>query len=462
MIKKYLKYFDKGRIERGEELYNDDQVKNAIKHNNVYYFKVSGNYKNHYNVKIEIKCNDNVNFNCNCEDSAYCKHIFASLLYLENKNCDVLNLNNLTQIELEEILNHLIKKDSSILWTILKYQKINKKENIKNNSIEKFELFFEDFEIEDYEQLIDHDNYDYEYCDDIYEKYDDELINLLKKYSDENVIKYVEKKINKYNNYLDDIGFSVFEKTQKYISDSNNYVGNDDIIKLFKTNYKKAECELEKITKSNDAYYILSKIKLDKKNTSLLLKKIDYYVSKNELDIYVYDMVRLLIFNTKDTQIIKKYGLMLLEYNHSYDIYKKIKSFCSMEEMEKICENMLKVYNMNNDIFNILYDLKKYDDICEILSKNNLQNIENINNFFGIIIKNKPDKIIDLIKNNISYILDNKRSNYYSGVIEYLVVLKNNTELNSFTNYTNELLILHSSKKKFKQLYKEVFIQLEK
>jgi hypothetical protein len=466
MIKKYLNFFDKGRIERGEKLYNNSGVKKAIKYKNIYNFKVSGNYENYYNVNIGFEDKDDINLNCNCEDSTYCKHLFASLLFLDNNICEILNLDNLTQIELENILDHLIMKDSSTLWTILNYKKKNnktlknKKENIKKYIIEKFKLFFKNFENEEYENLIDDKNYNYEYCEDIFEKYDDELINLLKNYNDnDDIIEYVKKKITEYNDYLyNNDSVEIFTNTIKYLSDPNNYVGINDIIILFKIDYNKAVLELEKITDGRKVYNIFSKIKPNKKTNLLLLNKIDYYISKNEMYNYIFDMIILLIKNTKDVKIKKKYGLIFLEYNYSFEIFTKIKLLCSDEEIEKLCENMSKVSNMSDDVFNILYDLKKYDEICEILGKNYIMNINQINNFFELIIKNKVDKTVELIKNNITYILDNTISHNYDCIIEYLKIMKNNIELNSFDAYTNKLLKKYSSKSKFKRLYIETFI----
>jgi hypothetical protein len=463
MIKKYLKFFDKGRIDRGTMLYNDNKVK-GIKYNNTYNLKVEGNYKDYYDVKIRFEKNDNYNMDCECEDSIYCKHLFASLLYVTNEKCDVLNLNNLKQLELEEILEILIKKDPSILYTILNYQKKNKLSNgdIKNelkDEFEKFEIFFDNFEIEDYNQLIDDKNYDYEYIDEIYEDYDEELIKLLKKYSNKKVINYVKKRITKYNDYLNDIGFmDIFKNTQKYISNQNDYIGLNEIIILFKKDYKKAEIEFEKITDSKDVYKIISKIKFNKKTNLLLIKKIDNYLLKNEIDNYVYDIIKLLVLNIDDVNIKKKYGLILLEHDYSYDVFTKIKSLCSIEQIEKICENILKKNNITTDVFKILYDSKKYDEICEILGNNYLINIDEINNFIRQIIKTKPDKTIELIKKNIKYILDNNKSKYYNIVIEYLKIFKNNVEFNIFEEYKNELLITNSSKKKFNKLYKDALL----
>ena len=462
MIKKYLKYFDGKRRERGSELYDDSGVKKSIKYNNTYYLKVNGNYKKDYNVQIKFEKNNDIYMNCECEDTENCKHEFASLLYIMNDKSETLNLDNINKLEKEKILEYLIKIDSSVLYKIVNYKKMNdtksnsKISNDTKNKIDKFEMFFENFEIEDYEQMIDNDNYDYEYVEEIYEDYDNELLNLLKKNSDKKVIEYVKEKIEEYNDYLDEnLLINIFEKTEKYISDPKNYIEIDDIILLFEKNNKKAKIEFEKITNHEEVYKIISKIKLDKKTIPMILKKIDDYIIKNELNNYVYKIIELVILNIKDLTIVKKYGMILVKYNDNYEIYKKIEKLCSNEEKEEILNNIINNSYMTDTKFKILCDLKKYDEICEILRKENIIDINRIHNYIGEIIKMSPNKTIELIKNNISYILENQYSKHYDIVIEYLKIMKKNVEFNIYEEYKNTLLKNNSSKSKFKNLCKE-------
>lgn len=464
MIKKYLKYFDQKRRERGEEIYYDDGIEKSIKYNNMYYLKVNGNYKKNYNVQIKFEKNDDIYMNCNCEDTENCKHEFASLLHVTSEKSETLNLDNLNKLEIEKILEYLIKTDSSVLYKIVNYKnkeaKSNKKlSNDTENKIDKFEMFFENFEIEDYEQMIDVDNYDYEYIEEIYEEYDNELINLLKKNFDKKAIEYVKEKIKEYNDYLDEIGLiNIFEKTKKYISDTNNYFEIDDIILLFGKNNKKAKIEFEKITNHKEVYEIISKIKLDKKTIPMALKKVDDFIIKNELNNYVYKIIELIILNVEDLTILKKYGMILVKYDYNYEIYKKIEKMCSNEEKEEMCINIINNSYMTDNKFKILYDLEKYDEICEILSKEKIMNINSIHNYIAEIIKMRPNKTTELIKNNIEYILKNQYSRHYDMVIEYLKIMKKNIEFNIYEKYKNTLLKNNSSKSKFKNLCKEAHV----
>ena len=103
---------------------------------------------------------------------------------------------------------------------------------------------------------------------------------------------------------------------------------------------------------------------------------------------------------------------------------------------------------MTDTKFKILCDLKKYDEICEILSKEKIMDINRIHNYIGEIIKIIPNKTIEIIKNNISYILENQYSKHYDIVIEYLKIMKKNVEFNIYEEYKNTLLKNNSSKSK--------------
>ena len=68
------------------------------------------------------------------------------------------------------------------------------------------------------------------------------------------------------------------------------------------------------------------------------------------------------------------------------------------------------IFYYENKLFKIIYDLIK------VKCYNNNEIIK----YCNIIIKNIPEEINILLKNNIEDILNNKHHNYYNNAIEYL------------------------------------------
>ena len=136
----------------------------------------------------------------------------------------------------------------------------------------------------------------------------------------------------------------------------------------------------------------------------------------------------------------------------------KIKSLCNQNDLDKILSDTLKINYINNDIFNILYDYKLYDNIYDLINNDsNYKSDKDLIKYYTILVSNIPQKINYLLKKCIEKILNNSSSNYYEIAIEYLKIFKNNFDKNEFQEYTNKLLITHNRKSKFKQLFKNEF-----
>ena len=449
-MEKYYINFDSKRKVKGEELYKNNYVKYVVKYNNSYYSKVIGNNENFYYISI-----DNNNVCCDCYDDTFCKHIYASLLSINENKYTTINLNELSKANLLELINFCITKDKNIFNNIEKF--ITRQ--IQNISIKEIEHFFENFELEDFNLLIN--DYNYEYDENIYSD-DDELIKILKNINYDNTINkkeqihnYVKQKLIHYNNNYEDIDINMFQETLKYLKNPDNYFTNNDIITLFENNYEKAIIEFEKIDNFKSILYIYNNIQNDNK-LNILLNKVEKYIDKNQYDYNLLECIIIIIEDSIDEQIIKKYGLIVIDKLPKYYIFVKIKSLCNDNELELIFNNIIKSNILNKEKFNILYDYKRYDSIYELLYKENNRNYSDII-YYEKLIHEIPDKIIKLLKINIENILNNGDSYNYHYVIEFLKLFKNNNPVYIFVEYINNLLIIYKRKIKFKNLLNSEF-----
>ena len=69
----------------GKEYYLENKVLKLFKNKNKYFTKVLGNNDNVYDVNIEIK-NNKIEYMCSCPCEYPCKHAYATLLAIDNKD----------------------------------------------------------------------------------------------------------------------------------------------------------------------------------------------------------------------------------------------------------------------------------------------------------------------------------------------------------------------------------------
>ena len=83
LIDKCVEDFNDVIKERGTYYYKERKVKSIVKNKSIYYAKVKGSYNKNYYVKIY----DNffVNYECSCPCEFPCKHIYATLLGIDEK-----------------------------------------------------------------------------------------------------------------------------------------------------------------------------------------------------------------------------------------------------------------------------------------------------------------------------------------------------------------------------------------
>lgn len=107
LVNKYEDLFEKQIIYRGKEYYQNDMVRKVFKSESTYIAKVAGSYKNEYNVHIEIG-QKGISMHCDCPYHDNCKHEYATLIAVDNKEYKSIKL--LPVEESEEIrMSDLLK-----------------------------------------------------------------------------------------------------------------------------------------------------------------------------------------------------------------------------------------------------------------------------------------------------------------------------------------------------------------
>lgn len=270
----------------------------------------------------------------------------------------------------------------------------------------------------------------------------------------DSVYSFVLEKINYYNEELDEMNLvNVFDKTIKYLESPEDYFTKNDIIELFTKDEQKVIIEFNKLDNFKDIMYIYEKINNINK-TEILLNKFDDYIENNNLDYDFYNSLILFISTITDIEIIKKYGIIILEYKPNYDIYMKMKPLCNETELQKIVDNIKTDY-INDENFDILYDYKLYDKLYELISKKSYRESKII--YCDKLKDHIPVKICVLLQEYIEEILKLGSADYYSHSIQFLKIYKKIVSDNDFTLFTKDLLKTHSRKIKFKGLFKDEF-----
>lgn len=95
-------------ISRGEEYYNNEKVLKCIKNGNKYFAKVEGTDYEPYDVKVE-QLDGYIEYSCTCPYDFPCKHEYAVLLAISNKDYVVCDLKPVVK-EKKETLQEVIKK----------------------------------------------------------------------------------------------------------------------------------------------------------------------------------------------------------------------------------------------------------------------------------------------------------------------------------------------------------------
>ena len=147
LVNKYEDLFEKQIIYRGKEYHKNDMVRKVFKSGNTYIAKVAGSYKNEYTIHIEIS-RKGIDMHCDCPYQDNCKHEYATLMAIDNKEYKTIKLlpiEELEEIKMSELLKSIpedkLKKYIEDCFDIYerKNNKINKRKehcyNFTNNTL---------------------------------------------------------------------------------------------------------------------------------------------------------------------------------------------------------------------------------------------------------------------------------------------------------------------------------------
>ena len=244
--------------ERGKDYYYSGNIVSCSKNNNKYYAKVSGTSDKPYIVKVEIK-KDGVEYDCTCPYDFPCKHEYAVLMAITNK--EYLNIELKPELkEKKDTLQNILKKIPA--EEIKKYLLSSKSVNYVCFEMKSFEDYFKKY-----------------YPNQTYEYYYNNLFNAL--VVDVNYENMIDSYINKIRQYVSNQEFLESFKILKSIinayNDTNKLNFDDYIINQFpnlgmllRIIYRKCDFSLRK----------------DIKNWTLELESKNYYNN-----LYLEDIV---------------------------------------------------------------------------------------------------------------------------------------------------------------------------
>ena len=244
--------------ERGKDYYYSGNIVSCSKNNNKYYAKVSGTSDKPYIVKVEIK-KDGVEYDCTCPYDFPCKHEYAVLMAITNK--EYLNIELKPELkEKKDTLQNILKKIPA--EEIKKYLLSSKGVNYVCFEMKSFEDYFKKY-----------------YPNQTYEYYYNNLFNAL--VVDVNYENMIDSYINKIRQYVSNQEFLESFKILKSIinayNDTNKLNFDDYIINQFpnlgmllRIIYRKCDFSLRK----------------DIKNWTLELESKNYYHN-----LYLEDIV---------------------------------------------------------------------------------------------------------------------------------------------------------------------------
>ena len=115
-------------IKRGKDYYENGMVLSVIKSNNKYVAKVAGSTNESYTVNVEYDEEDDYyDYDCTCPCEYPCKHIYAVLIAIKNKNYIKTTLKkeiNKTEIDMHTLISKIPAKELKDYLLNAKYKDI--------------------------------------------------------------------------------------------------------------------------------------------------------------------------------------------------------------------------------------------------------------------------------------------------------------------------------------------------
>lgn len=464
------KYFSFDILRRGYDYYKKGKVKEIAKYDNKFSAVVNGTDK----YKVDITLNkDKYDMKCTCPyaEKENCKHMAAVLYCLKNQ--DLLIKTSTIDIPNVEISD---------------FEKFKKNFKREYNKLFHNRSYIYENELDDYEELVGsfiketikyidsnielaYDIFEYLLIDidalDVYDEFGqkENMINTLfesfeKLFDDEKIfVRFLAFIGTIYTMNSDDYYFNrkeyVLSMLCRYIK--NKWQAEDTLILLQKMNRDNKIYDYQKrYFKANIVfltYYFIDKTRA--------LKIAEYNLDIDEiceflLDIYKDDQneqVRLLekiidinklndkyyekLLNIYKENDKEKYLDLLNKYfikSRSIEVYKELKNNYSINEWDKIKHGVLEKVK----------DARLYREICaeegyydELLGSLKDTWIDVINQYLDILIKYKPNELLELYKNKLIIEIDNSSCrSHYQKVLTYF------NEMNKIPNSKKELEII--------------------
>lgn len=113
LAEKYEELFQSQIISRGKEYYEDGKVLSVYKSDYKYIAKVEGSDYEEYNVIIELK-NGEIDMQCSCPYEDNCKHEYATLMAIDNKDYTKINLLPIVdgeQYDIKDIIDNMPQEE---------------------------------------------------------------------------------------------------------------------------------------------------------------------------------------------------------------------------------------------------------------------------------------------------------------------------------------------------------------
>lgn len=232
LTKKFSDLFDYGVKIRGKEYYEQGNIKKIIKVKNQPVYKAIVEGTEDYEIRIEVIKNkeepDYLDYDCSCPYESACKHVYACLLAIDNKEYEVVNLK-------PEITPNLL--------TLSELISLIPAEELKQKIIENYNLtminhdrFFKEFD-----KYVPKQSYEY-YYNNLYNK---TLLDTDIYYEKEIYIENIKIKIN--NNDFNQ-SFLILKSIIEVSNELNINISDDYplLASFYRICYRKGDKELKK------------------------------------------------------------------------------------------------------------------------------------------------------------------------------------------------------------------------
>lgn len=168
LSKKYYDLFEERIMQRGKEYYNNHMIGSLYEYSNKYVAYVLGSNDNCYRVDINLLEDNEVDMTCTCPYEEHCKHEYATLMAIDDKEYDKIKLLDIPDEDNDvELIIKNIPKDKLVEYMCTFSKEWS--ENLKNQFIYIYEEYlpmksrkyfyntiYNDFKTKGFEEHLEH------------------------------------------------------------------------------------------------------------------------------------------------------------------------------------------------------------------------------------------------------------------------------------------------------------------